>query len=57
VNETVLTWNVTNWITVILMSAVGFLLVAVVTKGFHGATGNKYTTVGAVGGTPPATPT
>jgi hypothetical protein len=33
--ETILTWNVTNWITVILMAALGFLLLAVVAQFFH----------------------
>lgn len=26
-NGTILTWNVTNWITVILMAAVGYMLI------------------------------
>lgn len=30
--ETILTWNVTNWITVILMAAVGFAVLAVVLR-------------------------
>jgi hypothetical protein len=30
VNDTILTWNVTNWITVVLMAAVGFMLLGFV---------------------------
>lgn len=30
--ETILTWNVTNWITVILMAAVGFAVLAVILR-------------------------
>lgn len=30
--ETILTWNVTNWITVVIMAAVGFAIVATVYK-------------------------
>lgn len=29
-DQTVITWNVTNWITVILMAAVGFGILAIV---------------------------
>lgn len=50
-NENILTWNVTNWITVVLMAAVGFMILTVIAKGFHKSTGNKYASVGAVGGT------
>jgi hypothetical protein len=31
-NENIITWNVTNWITVILMAAIGFFLIGVVLK-------------------------
>ena len=31
-NENILTWNVTNWITVILMAAIGFTLIGVGAK-------------------------
>lgn len=31
-NENIITWNVTNWITVILMAAVGFFILGAVTK-------------------------
>ena len=40
--ETILTWNVTNWITVVLMAALGFLLLALVAQVFHRATGGKF---------------
>ena len=30
--ETIITWNVTNWITVILMAAIGFALLGFLTK-------------------------
>jgi hypothetical protein len=29
-DQTVITWNVTNWVTVVLMAAVGFGILAVV---------------------------
>jgi hypothetical protein len=32
VNENILAWNVTNWITVILMAAVGFFLLGLALK-------------------------
>ena len=31
-SETILSWNVTNWITVILMAAVGFFLLGLAQK-------------------------
>lgn len=31
-NEVILTWNVTNWITVILMAAIGFFLIGLALK-------------------------
>lgn len=40
--ETILTWNVTNWITVVIMAALGFLLLALVAQFFHKATGGKF---------------
>jgi hypothetical protein len=33
--ETVLTWNVTNWITVILMAATGFFILGVLQKWYQ----------------------
>jgi hypothetical protein len=30
--ETIITWNVTNWITVILMAAIGFVLLGFLQK-------------------------
>lgn len=41
-DETILTWNVTNWITVVIMAALGFTLLALVAQVFHRATGGKY---------------
>jgi hypothetical protein len=32
VDETILSWNVTNWITVILMAAIGFFLLGLIQK-------------------------
>jgi hypothetical protein len=48
VTENILSWNVTNWITVVIMVAVGFFVLSLITKGFHMGTGNKYAAVGAV---------
>lgn len=31
-NETILTWNVPNWITVVLMAALGFAAIGLVTN-------------------------
>jgi hypothetical protein len=31
-NENILTWNVTNWVTVILMAAIGFALLGMGAK-------------------------
>lgn len=31
-SENVITWNVTNWVTVILMAAIGFFLLGALTK-------------------------
>lgn len=33
--ETILTWNITNWITVVIMAALGFLLLALIAQLFH----------------------
>ncbi len=39
--ENILTWNVTNWITVILMAAIGFALLGIAQKLYqqHHSTG------------------
>lgn len=37
--ETILTWNITNWITVVIMAALGFMLLALVAQLFHKARG------------------
>lgn len=36
--ESILTWNVTNWITVILMAAVGFFLLGLAQKWYANKT-------------------
>lgn len=37
-NENIITWNVTNWITVILMAAIGFFVLGVVRKAVQSRT-------------------
>jgi hypothetical protein len=44
VSENIITWNFTNWITIVLMAAVGFTLLAVASQMFHKSTGGKYAT-------------
>lgn len=34
-NETILSWNATNWITVIIMVTLGFTILAVLAQVFH----------------------
>lgn len=34
-NDVVLTWSVTNWITIIIMVTVGFALLALLAQVFH----------------------
>lgn len=34
-NESILSWNVTNWVTVVLMAAVGFALFGFVAQLYH----------------------
>lgn len=34
-DETIITWNATNWITVVVMVALGFLVLAVIAQLFH----------------------
>lgn len=50
-NENILTWNFPNWVTIVLMAAVGFLILAALSQVFHKArgTGSASQTVGAVG--------
>lgn len=38
--ENVLTWNVTNWITVILMAAIGFFLLGLGMKWYQSRQGS-----------------
>lgn len=39
-NENIITWNIVNWITIVLMAALGFLIIAGVAQLFHHATGS-----------------
>jgi hypothetical protein len=34
-DETILTWNATNWITVVLMATVGFFILALVAQAYQ----------------------
>lgn len=34
-SETILTWNVTNWITVVIMVSVGFAILACIAQFYH----------------------
>lgn len=54
--ETILTWNVTNWITVVIMATLGFLVLALVAQLFHKATGGKYANAGRSSSQYSATP-
>lgn len=36
-NETILTWNATNWVTVIIMVTLGFTALALLAQLFHGS--------------------
>ena len=40
-NESILTWNVTNWITVVLMAAGGFLIAGLLGQVVQRVTGIK----------------
>jgi hypothetical protein len=44
VSENIITWNFTNWITIVLMAALGFAAFAAVSQVFHKSTGGKYAT-------------
>lgn len=33
-NENILTWNVTNWVTVLVMVFLGFLVIGAITQGW-----------------------
>lgn len=35
-NENIIAWNFTNWITVLLMAAIGFFLLGIVQKAIAG---------------------
>jgi hypothetical protein len=49
VNENIITWNFVNWITILLMAAVGFLVLAGIGQVFHRVrgTGENSAPVGA----------
>jgi hypothetical protein len=34
-DETIITWNATNWVTVVVMVAIGFTVLAVAAQFFH----------------------
>lgn len=34
-NENIITWNFVNWLTIVLMAAVGFLILAAAGQVFH----------------------
>lgn len=38
-NENIITWNVTNWVTIVLMAALGFMIIAVLTSVARGKMG------------------
>jgi hypothetical protein len=52
-DETILTWNITNWITVVIMAALGFLLLALIAQVFHNMRGTGSTGIAAAA---PVTP-
>ncbi len=37
--QSIISWNFANWITIVLMAALGFMLLAVVAQAFHNARG------------------
>jgi hypothetical protein len=39
--ETIITWNATNWITVVVMVALGFLILAVISQLYHNMRGKS----------------
>ena len=50
--ENIISWNWVNWVTIVLMAAVGFLILAAAGQGFHALRGtstgtNNATVVGA----------
>lgn len=38
-NENIITWNFVNWLTIVLMAATGFLILAAAGQVFHKARG------------------
>lgn len=41
--ESIITWNVTNWITIVLMAALGFMILAVLASYLRGKIGTDST--------------
>ena len=39
--ENIISWNFVNWVTIVLMAAVGFLILAAITQGIHALRGNS----------------
>jgi hypothetical protein len=39
--DSIITWNFANWITVAIMAAVGFAVLATIAQIFHSAVGTK----------------
>ena len=48
-NETIISWNFPNWVTIVLMAAVGFLILAAIAQAFHKARGSGSSQPNAVG--------
>jgi hypothetical protein len=42
VGENIITWNFTNWITIVLMATLGFVILGVASQAFHKSTGGQY---------------
>lgn len=40
-NESIISWNFTNWVTIVIMAAVGFMLAALASQLVHSAAGTK----------------
>jgi hypothetical protein len=40
-NENIISWNWVNWVTIVLMATVGFLILAATAQGFHALRGSN----------------
>lgn len=40
-NESIISWNFTNWVTIVIMASVGFVLAALAAQLVHSAAGSK----------------